>query len=87
MEGLGIIGVVGDAVFAGAEQLLERMDCGFLVLLAWIGAILGTKGKYGSNIGACACGKPVDGAENALVYLGAALQIRVVLVWWGERVD
>ena len=78
MEGLRIIGVVGDAVFAGAEQLLDCMDCGFVVLLAWIGAILGTKGKYGSNVGACACGKPVDGAKNALAYLGAALQIKVI---------
>ena len=37
-ESLRDVGVVGDAVLAGAEQVLECVDCGFVVLFAQIGA-------------------------------------------------
>ena len=42
--------------------------------------------KYRIDVGMCAHGEPVDGANDALVDLGAALEIRVVHARWGKEV-
>ena len=39
LEGLRGVVLVGDAMLASAVQVFECMDCGFVVLFAWIGAV------------------------------------------------
>ena len=39
LEGIRGVGVVGNAVLAGAEQVLQCVDCSFVGLFAQIGAV------------------------------------------------
>ena len=77
----------GYAVFAGTIEIVESVDGRFVVLFAWLRTVRCQKGKDRCNIRTAACGHPVDGAVDALVNFGAALEIRIVCSSWRKRID
>ena len=63
------------------------MDVHFVVLFAWGVTVRSQKGKDRCNIRTAACGQPVDGADDALVNFGAALEVRIVRSSWRKRIN
>ena len=51
------------------------MERRFIVLVVWCHIVGGKEGESGRNVRACSSGKPIDGADNALVDLRATFQI------------
>ena len=63
LQGGGAVGVVGDAKGAGAENVLEAVNGGLVVLVGRRLSIGSQEGEDGRNVRAAAHCKPVDGAD------------------------
>ena len=69
----------GDTILTSTEEVLESMDGCFVVLSVWSVGIGGKKCEDRCNIWASARSQPVDGSDDALVDLGAAFEVRIIV--------
>ena len=81
------VGVVGDAVLAGAVEVLEAVESREIMLVRGGLVIRGEEGESRRNVGASGCREPVDGANDALVDFGTALEIWVGGIGSSDRID
>ena len=63
------------------------MDCCFVVVVMWCHIVRREKGKGRKDVWTSAAGEPVDASTDALVDLGATLEIRVLGIRVRNGVD
>ena len=80
LESVGGVRMEGDTILGSTVEVFESVDGRLVMLMVRCHVVRREEGKGGANVRACTCGQPIYATNDALVYLRATLEIRIIWI-------